>query len=561
MNEAQTGHAGRVGRLSQPGRPPATRGRGYTGPSPAIVRPAMADPLSRLVDALHDPACYPHPVGDVTHLETHISHVLLAGDFAYKLKKPVDFGFLDFRRLADRRRFCEEEIRLNRRTAPRLYLDVVPITGTPDDPQVGGPGPALEYAVRMRRFDQACLLDRLARDGALDRTHAAALGRTVAEFHAGAARAAAGDVHCAPGAVIAPALQNFDQLDALADTVATRARLAALRAWTDQAFATLRPAIAARGRDGFVRECHGDLHLGNIAWLDGAPVPFDAIEFDPALRWIDTISDFAFLWMDLLDHRLPALAAVCLDAWLEAGGDHAGLALLRFHAVYRAMVRAKIAALRAAQGGSGAAAAAAAHDGYLDLAERLTRPPRPALLVMHGLSGSGKSALALTLTERLGAVRVRSDVERKRLHGPAPAGPSASTVDAGLYTPAASETTYARLATLARDLLAAQWTTIIDATCLRRADRARFRALATACGVACILVTCNAPEEELRRRIVARARIGADPSDADTAVLAGQMRAAEALDDAERGIAIEIDTTDPAATRQAVDLVVARLSG
>lgn len=519
----------------------------------------MADPLSRLVDALRDPARHPHPVDAVTHIETHISHVLLAGAFAYKLKKPVDFGFLDFRRLDDRRHYCEEELRLNRRTAPQLYLDVVPITGTPDDPRLGGPGPAIEYAVRMRCFDQASLLDRLARAGALDRIHAVALGRVVADFHAHIERAPADGVHGTPEAVIAPARQNFDTLDALAESAAVRTRLAALRAWTEQRFATLHPAIAGRLRDGFVRECHGDLHLGNIAWLDGAPVPFDGIEFNPALRWIDTMSDVAFLWMDLLDHRLPAPAAAFLDAYLEAGGDHAGLALLRFHAVYRAMVRAKIAALRAAQSAPERAGLLATRDGYLDLAEALSRPPRPALLVMHGLSGSGKSAVALALAERLGAVRVRSDVERKRLHGLAAGERSGSVLDGGLYGPAAGAATYDRLALLARGLLDAGWTAIVDATCLRRADRARFLATADSAGVPGLLVACHAAEAVLRQRITARTAAGRDASEADLAVLSAQMARAEPLAGDEASRAITIDTAAFASAEAVAAAVLARM--
>lgn len=503
-------------------------------------------PLPRLIAALRDPARYPHPADAIEVIETHISVVVLAGDFAYKLKKPVDFGFLDFRTLADRQRFCEEEVRINRRTAPQLYLDVVALRGTPDAPRFDGADAIIEYAVRMRRFPDDSLLVHRAARGDLDDTMAQTLGAEIANFHAGVARADATSAFGDPDHVLASAVQNFSQMLALPIDPPTRDRLSWLHDWTGREFDRLRGVMEARRRAGFVRECHGDLHLGNIAWIDGAPVLFDAIEFNADLRWIDVTSDIAFVLMDLLDHDLAPLAARCLDAYLAANGDFEGVALLRFHIVYRAMVRAKIAALRAHQSGVSADdQARLGHEcvGYLDLARRVADDRRPALILTHGLSGSGKSVVAGALMARIGAIRVRSDVERKRLHGLAATARSGSATDAGLYTATASEATYEHLLGIARTVLQAGWPVIIDAAFLRQSDRARFVSLAESLAVPFAIMACRAPEATLRDRIVRRARSGSDPSEAGLDVLARQIATAEPLTDAEQRRTVDVDTT------------------
>ena len=289
----------------------------------------------------------------------------------------MNLGFLDFSTLAARRHYCEEELRLNRRTAPGLYLDVLAIGGSASAPVIGGGGEAIEYALRMRRFDQDDLLDRMARRGALAPAHIDALARGLAAFHGQIARAGADDAFGSPQRILAPALQNFEQMLPLAGAKADIALLARLRDWTGREHAALAPVFAARKRDGWVRECHGDLHLGNIALLEGVPTPFDGIEFNPDFRWIDVMNEIAFLAMDLFDHRLPRLAFRFVNAYLEATGDYAGLRVLRFYLVYRALVRAKVACLRAHQTGLAAQAKSEIEQEYrrhLHLAERLAAP-------------------------------------------------------------------------------------------------------------------------------------------------------------------------------------------
>ena len=499
---------------------------------------------ARLVERLREPARYPHPVDRVELIETHISWVLLAGEFAYKVKKPVDFGFLDFTALAARKRFCEEELRLNRRTAPELYLEAVPIGGTPDEPRLGAT-PAIEYAVKMRRFAQDALLDRMAKRGALTAAHVDAIAAAVAEFHARVERVPRASGCGSPERVAAFAEQNFEQLDALVVAPADFEHLDRLRTWTALEFSAQREIIAERKRDGFVRECHGDLHLGNVALIDGRPVAFDCIEFNDDLRWIDVMSEVAFLVMDLLDHGLDALAWRCLDRYLQLTGDYAGIAVLRFHLVYRAMVRAKVASMRARQPGLDAAAHARLADeyrGYFRLASRLAEAVRPAIVLMHGLSGSGKTTVAQSLVESLGAIRVRSDVERKRLHGLDPLARTNRALGAGLYGPEATRRTYDRLAAVARAIVDAGFPAIVDAASLRRPERDAMRALARTLGVRFVVATCTAPEAVLRQRLSARERAGVDASEASAAVLDLQLATQEPLGADERADAVVFDT-------------------
>jgi uncharacterized protein len=516
-----------------------------------------------MIDALRDPRRYPHPVREVSLLETHISWVLLTGEYAYKLKKPVSLGFLDFSTLEARKHACEEELRLNRRTAPDLYLEVVPVTGTAADPRVGGDGPPIDYAVKMHEFPQECLLERVAARGELSLERMDDLAAEVAAFHAAVARAAAGSGFGSPEDVIAQARQNFDQLRALGPDAESAAALRRLAEWTEREFARRAGLFAARRDAGFVRECHGDLHLRNLLLLEGRIVPFDCIEFNAHLRWIDVMSEVAFLVMDLVDHRLAAHAGRFLDAYLEETGDYAGLGLLRFYLVYRAMVRAKVACLRAQQLPAGSperAPAARAFRDYLGLAERFVALERRALILTRGLSGSGKTVFSGLLVEALGAIRVRSDVERKRLHGVAAGAQTGAAVAGGIYAPDATRRTYERLQEIAGLVLDAGFAAVVDATFLLRPDRERFRALARARGATFAIAACEAPEAVLRERILARARAGGDASEATLDVLAKQLATAEPLAGEELTFAFRVDTArDRAALRASATALGARL--
>lgn len=489
----------------------------------------MPQPLPALIRALLESERYPDPAPRVELVETHISWVLLAGEFAYKIKKPVTLPFLDFGTLAKRRIYCELELRLNRRFAPALYLDVMAIGGTPEDPRLGGAGPAIEFAVKMRRFDDDARLDRVCARGALTPEHISELAQTIVTFHRDAAVAPVASRFGAPDEILAPALDNCEGLHALLPGPPWQRRLDALAAWSRAEFQRLQPQFTARKAAGRVRECHGDLHLGNLALIDGRVTLFDCIEFNEAFRWIDVASEIAFTYVDLLDHRQPGLACWFLNEWLSRGGDHDAVPLLRFYASYRALVRAKVAAIRASQDGGDSREA----QDYIVLAERIVAPPPPRLIITHGLSGCGKTVASTRLLlddPSATTLRLRSDVERKRLFGLAPQAKSGAPVDGGIYRPDAHQRTYHQLLALARQQLAAGWSTVVDATFLRREERAAFQALAVEAGVAFFILAPQASPAQLRERIVARLKTGSDASEATLDVLDRQMAWIEPLD-------------------------------
>ena len=500
----------------------------------------MPDVLPPLISGLRDPHCYPHPAQGIDLIETHASWVLLAGDFAYKIKKPVTLPFLDYGTLAKREMYCRAELVLNRRLAPDLYLDVVPIGGAPRQPRIGQQ-PALEWAVRMQRFDENGRLDHLAARGQLQPEQLSQLAETLCAFQRAAAVAAPDSRFGAPDQVLAAARENFVELRQLLPP-AMQPQVEGLARWTDEEFTRRRADFAARKAGACVREGPGDLHLGNLVLIDGHVTPFDCIEFNEDFRWNDAASEIAFVWIDLLDHQRPGLAAWLLNAWLEAGGDFQAMAVLRFYAVYRAVVRAKVAALRARQEDptQGLAELDAAHT-YLRLAAAIAEPPAPTLVITCGLSGSGKTtASSARLLDRKGPaaggiVRLRSDVERKRLFGLAPQDSSGSSLDGGIYAADATTRTYARLYALARDLLAAGWPVIVDAAFLRRDDRTAFRALAAGLGAEFGILAAAAPVAELRRRLMERR---GDASEADVAVLEKQLAWFEPLDADEQACVI-----------------------
>ena len=506
----------------------------------------IASDQAALVAALRNPACYPHPAGQVELIETHISYVLLSGAYAYKIKKAITLGFLDFSTLARRRMYCEEELRLNGRLAPEIYLAVVAITGSVDAPSFAGNGAAIEYAVRMTRFAQDDLLDRQLAAGRLSPEVIDRLAGQLADFHERADRAPPGQRFGSPQAVWEPMAQNFAQLGELLTGAAHRARLADLDAWSRRRFSQLAHLLATRLRDGWIRECHGDLHLGNIVTTDAGLRIFDCIEFDPALRWIDVLNEIAFLTMDLEERGRADYGHRLLNRYLEALGDYHGLPLLAFYTVYRALVRAKVAAIRAGQEDPASRLAELANcERYLDCAEKATVPGKPRLLLMHGLSGSGKSWLAQQLLERLGGLRIRSDVERKRLFGLPALARSDSAVGAGLYDAAATRATYDRLVELASQILAAGYPVVVDAANLKTWQRDAFRKLAAARGVPFAIVSCTAPEAVLQARLATRQASGRDASEADQAVLACQLRDREAITTDEEACCLTIDTSGP----------------
>ncbi|MBC7955245.1 MAG: AAA family ATPase [Cytophagales bacterium] len=479
--------------------------------------------------------------GEVELIETHLSWVLLTKGFAYKLKKPVNLGFVDFSSLASRRQACEDELRLNRRLAASLYLAVLPVHGSPDAPTLVGTGEAIEWLVHMKRFAPGALWSESLAGGRLLPLHLDHFAQRLATFHAEAPRAEPASPWGRPDDIASPVLVALEHIERLRPGAVDPV----LKRWLHAQAAALPPSWAVRRAQGFVRECHGDLHLANVVTLsDDEVTAFDCLEFDPALRWIDVLSDTAFLVMDLWAHRRRDFAFRFLNAYLEHSGDYAGLPVLRFYLVYRALVRALVGLL---QGITSPA------PDYLALARGVALGSDPRLLATCGLPGSGKSHVSQQLVEAAGAIRMRSDVERKRLHGlPSLADSRQAQVD--IYSPEATERTFTRLRTLAGGALLAGWPTIVDAASLKRAERARFRAVASSVHAPFTLLACDAPPEVLRERVQRREVRRDDASEAGVEVLERLMTAREPLDARERATAIEVDTTrTPAAADLAAD--------
>jgi aminoglycoside phosphotransferase family enzyme/predicted kinase len=478
-------------------------------------------------------------------VETHISWVLLADSLAYKLKKPVRLPFLDFTTLAARRRYCEEELRLNRRFAPSLYLDVVEVRDSAAGPSFGGDGPLLDVAVRMRRFPDGALWSEMLAAGRLLPRHIDSMAQRLSTFHRDAA-VAPDDSPFGSGAVHERVTRRLiEAIEArLTPAASTDLQWPALHAWLTQQLQSLAPLWDQRRRNGHVRECHGDLHLANVLQLDGDPCAFDGIEFDDELRWIDVLDDVSFLAMDLLAHGKPALAHRFVNAYLEASGDYEGLPALRFYLVCRALVRSQVTALVEGHGvrlSPGVSASA-----YLELAAHGSGNADARLAITHGLPGSGKTFASQALVEQAGAIRIRSDVERKRLFGLGALQSSRDEVPGGIYDGATTARTYERLHKLARIALLAGWPVVVDAAFLRRSERARFAALAATLGVPFSVIDCRASVPLLRERLVQRQALGGDASEADVGVLERLEPVVEPLDDRERARAIVVDAAQPA---------------
>jgi aminoglycoside phosphotransferase family enzyme/predicted kinase len=507
--------------------------------------------LAPLIKALQQDAVHPHGIKLV---ETHISWVLLTGDYAYKIKKPVNFGFLDFSTLAKREFYCREELRLNRRFAPEWYLDVLPITGSYSQPQMNGFGEPIEYAVRMRQFPSTQTLKDLAGQGQLSDALIDRIADKVAEFHNHSKHADNKTPYGDHRDIRHWIEENFQQLRPHLTDRSLVDQLNRLEAWSRQEWTDKAQLMTLRKTQGFIRECHGDLHLDNIILVKDDVILFDCIEFNPKLYWIDVINDIAFLVMDLMHLGHNVYAYRLLNRYLEKTGDYKGLALLRYYFVYRALVRAKINVLRTCQLDQPILSEHISTDYRVltGLAELFIVKPCATLIITHGFSGSGKSTYTAQLTEKIKAIHLRSDVERKRLFDLTAEAVTASPLDGGLYSPQVGQMVYRRLAELAHSILAAGFTVIVDATFLKVDQRTLFFKLATDCQAKFLIIDFYADESVLCERIKQRRQ---DPSEATVEVLHRQQTSAEAFTKTELPYVIRVDTEDD----QALDKLLSRL--
>jgi len=493
-----------------------------------------------LITALQNEAIYDHPVTQFELIETHCAWVLLTGEYAYKIKKPLDLGFLDFSTLEKRRHVCEEEIRLNRRLAKALYLEVVTITGSAEAPQLNGDGEVIEYAVKMRQFETGMEFDQLIKQSKLTQHHIDELATRVASFHQSLSGASPDSRFGTIEAIRKPMRENFHQITTILPDSFDRQSLERLQQWTEDELVRLTPEIDNRKRDGFIRECHGDLHLANVTHYQNRVMLFDCLEFNPELRWIDQVSDIAFMIMDLDAHGRSDLGFRFLNSWLQQTGDYSGVPLLRLYLVYRAMVRAKVAAIQQAQHPDDNHILQCQR--YLAQATSYIQHPATPLMITHGLSGSGKSCISQLILEQLGAIRVRSDVERKRLHGLNAEARSKSSVGGQLYSASASDATYQQLATIAQAITAGGYPVIIDATFLKQAQRLQFKAVADELAIPFIILHFHADEALLRQWIIERSEKGDDPSEANISVLEHQIKTEEPLNKGELLNTVVINT-------------------
>ena len=498
-----------------------------------------------LIDTLKNRKLYDHPVTKLEVIETHISWVILTGSYAYKIKKPVDLGFLDFSSLADRKHYCELELDLNRRLAPDYYLDVVPITGSAQNPVLYGRGDVIEYALKMVQFPPGSELDKALALGKLDAHSMDLIAEKIAEFHQNIAVASQSQKFGDLQHVHQPVINCYREICERLDKAEDIKRVNNLKSWSCQAYEDLKKVFVARKENGFLRECHGDLHLRNIAMIDGEIVIFDCIEFNENLRWNDVISEVAFLVMDLDVHKQSTLASHFLNHYLELTGDYSGLEVLRYYLIYRAVVRAMVNCIRCSQEETNSPDMISEYQTfqhYLNLAERYVDFESPKLFIMHGLSGSGKSTVSQTLLQAKFVIRIRSDIERKRLHGIKASQKNRKGVQQGIYNSASDEEVYQHLLELATSLLKAGYSVIVDATFLKIAQRDMFQSLADRLNIEYAILHCHAPLSVMENRVVRRNMEESDASDADLKVLKFQVGKVEKFTKKEMEYIVDINT-------------------
>jgi uncharacterized protein len=481
--------------------------------------------LAQLIEALSKATAYPHAVETVEVRQTHISVVFLAGPYVYKVKKSVNLGFLDFTTLDLRRHFCDEEVRLNRRLAPNVYLGVVPVARTSAGLEVEGQGETIEWAVKMARLPEEATLQKRLERGEVTGELLTTLAQKIAWFHA---HAESGPRIVAFGrfeVVASNARENFDQTAPQVGFTVSRQVFDRVKTLSDQELVRLRPLIEDRANRGVPRDTHGDLHLDHVYLFPereppGDLVIIDCIEFNERFRFADPVADMAFLAMDLRFHGRRDLAGVFVESYFTASGDRDGLALLPFYTAYRAAVRGKVEGFELLEKEvpqaerEGALMRARAH--WLLALGQLEQPGRkPCLVLAGGLPGTGKSTLARHLADRAGFTVVRSDVVRKELAGVPPHSSARSTFGEGLYSTEWTDRTYAECLTRAKVLLFGGARVIVDATFAEESKRLLFLEAANRLGVPAALLLCHADPQVVESRLDHRQ---GDASDADLAV-------------------------------------------
>lgn len=496
----------------------------------------MQDAQGEIIEAMLRTGFYPQAVERVEHVQTHISHVFLTGGLAYKVKKPVDMGFLDFGSLERRRHFCLEELRLNRRLAPQIYLAVLAIARTPAGlalaPLDSPGGEIVEYCLQMVQMEGGRQMDLLLEQGLVDAGQAAELGRLLADFHAQAQGGPAVEFFGRPEQVRLNVEENFRQTEGHQEVSVAGARWRAIRDYSLGFLDQRRDLLERRVLEGRVRDGHGDLHSGNIVLpSDGPPIVFDCIEFNERFRYQDNAADLAFLAMDLDFHGRPDLTGALVEAYMARSGDQGLGEVLDFYKCYRAVVRAKVAGFMFDDQGEDAA-----HKfqdigkarAYFRLAARYAGGEPPYFLVcMMGLMGTGKTYLARELARKLAWLHFSSDILRKQLAGLAPGQRSYDAWGGGLYSAQASEATYQELLEAAEARLAMGDSAVVDASFREERWRRRFLDLAARYGARPLFVEVRASRQVVLERLARRQAAGRSESDGRPELLDRQAAAWE----------------------------------
>jgi uncharacterized protein len=502
--------------------------------------------LPPLIQQMLQPRFYPHAVVEpIDLLQTHISFVLLTGEYVYKLKKPVNFGFLDYSSLEKRRHFCQQELQMNQRGAAEIYLEVLPISQQGETFELGSSTNVVEYTLKMRQFPQENLWTSLFDRGELSERHLEELGRTVARFHAESPTDDYIQSFGRADRIKAAIDGNYQATKNYIGRVQTQDRFDRTKAYTDRFFEQNSQFFDRRIETGKIRSCHGDLHLKNIATWHGKILLFDCIEFNEPFRLVDVMYDVAFVVMDLDARDRGDLANIFLNTYVEETGDWEGLQVLPLYLCRQAYVRAKVTSFLLDDPGISdeekqQASQSAEH--YYQLAWEYTQPRSGRFIVMSGLSGSGKSTVARWVARHLGAVQIRSDAVRKHLAGI----PLNQRGEESIYSEQMTQKTYDRVLELGRMLASRGWSVILDAKFDRAIWRKQAIDLATDENLPLHILQCQAPLEVMRDRLNHRT---VDIADATADLLEVQLAEAEPLDEIEQNYAIVVDTTQPLAAQ------------
>jgi len=503
--------------------------------------------IREIIEQMMKPSFYPHSVTEPIQLiQTHCSYVVLTGDYVYKLKKPVNFGFLNYSTLQKRKYFCQEELRLNRRTAPEIYLEVLPITydrlglGSTEAEryQLGGRGEAVEYALKMRQFPQETLFSSMFEFGELQEQQIVELGRVVAQYHANAATSDYISSFGEVSQIKAGFEQNYLRTKKYIGVAQTQEQFNQTKDYTDKFFRDRTSLFKSRIANNFIRECHGDLHLRNICLWQNKVMLFDCIEFNEAFRFVDVMYDVAFAMMDLEARNCKDFANIFLNTYIELTGDYEGLQVLPLYLSRQAYVRAKVTSFLLDDNDVSEAAKQQAISTASNYYKQAWEYTKGQLILMSGLSGSGKSTTARYLARQLGAVHLRSDAVRKHLARI----PLLQRGGNDLYTAEMSQKTYHRLMQLGIMLSRLGFCVILDAKYDKQQLRGEVINKAGQNKIPLQILNCTAPEEVLRQRLINRT---GDVADSTVDLLPSQIKAAEPFTEKEKSYLKILDTTQP----------------